>query len=127
MRASKQEYDEIAAIGEKFCEALYKADSKIVEPYFAEGAYEYGNWNGTEVVQPISGLLKSIDTDITPEIAANLQTRVDVVAIEETIAWVVILEENFGGVDFTNYLPMKKFNDGWKFLSHIYNQSSATL
>jgi len=53
---------------------------------------------------------------------------VDVIALEETVAVVRVLEENWGGnADFTDYLLMMKLNGEWKCVVQVYNQSSDTL
>jgi len=51
-----------------------------------------------------------------------------VIALEETVAVVRVLEENWGGnADFTDYLLMMKLNGEWKCVVQVYNQSSNTL
>ena len=54
--------------------------------------------------------------------------RVDVIALEETVAVVRVLEENWGGnADFTDYLLMMKLTGEWRCVVQVYNQNSNTL
>ena len=62
------------------------------------------------------------------EKAANFKARVDVIALEETLAVVRVLEENWGNrIDFTDYLLMLKMDGEWKCVAKAYNQNSDTI
>ncbi len=59
---------------------------------------------------------------------ANFQARIDVVDIEENVAVVRVLEENWGGrIDFTDYLLLLKMDGQWKCVAKAYNQNSDTI
>ena len=58
----------------------------------------------------------------------EFKARIDVVAIEETLAVVRVLEENWGGrIDFTDYLLLLKIDGEWKCVAKAYNQNSDTI
>lgn len=58
----------------------------------------------------------------------RFKARVDVIDVEETLAVVRVLEENWGGhIDFTDYLLLMKMNGEWKCVAKAYNQNSNTL
>ena len=59
---------------------------------------------------------------------AGFKARVDVVAVEETMAVVRVLEEGWGGrIDFTDYLLLLKIDGEWKCVAKAYNQNSDTV
>ena len=54
--------------------------------------------------------------------------RIDIVALEETVAVVRVLEEKWGGrIDFTDYLLLLKIDGEWKCVAKAYNQNSDTI
>ncbi|MDE6804713.1 MAG: nuclear transport factor 2 family protein, partial [Muribaculaceae bacterium] len=58
----------------------------------------------------------------------NFKARVDVLAVEETVAVVRVLEEGWGGrIDFTDFLLLLKLNGEWKCVAKAYNQNSDTI
>ncbi|MDE5919621.1 MAG: nuclear transport factor 2 family protein, partial [Duncaniella sp.] len=58
----------------------------------------------------------------------NFKARIDVLAVEETVAVVRVLEEGWGGrIDFTDYLLLLKLNGEWKCVAKAYNQNSDTI
>lgn len=53
---------------------------------------------------------------------------IDVLAVEETVAVVRVLEEGWGGrIDFTDFLLLLKLNGEWKCVAKAYNQNSDTI
>ncbi|MDE5982600.1 MAG: nuclear transport factor 2 family protein [Duncaniella sp.] len=58
----------------------------------------------------------------------NFKARVDVLAVEETVAVVRVLEEGWGGrIDFTDFLLLLKLDGEWKCVAKAYNQNSDTI
>ena len=58
----------------------------------------------------------------------NFKARIDVLAVEETVAVVRVLEECWGGrIDFTDFLLLLKLNGEWKCAAKAYNQNSDTV
>ncbi len=58
----------------------------------------------------------------------HFKARVDVIALEETLAVVRVLEEGWGNrIDFTDYLLLLKMNGEWKCVAKAYNQNSNTI
>lgn len=58
----------------------------------------------------------------------DFKARIDVLALEETVAAVLVLEEKWGErIDFTDYLLMLKIAGEWKCVAKAYNQNSDTI
>lgn len=58
----------------------------------------------------------------------KFKARIDVVAVEETLAVVRVLEESWGGrIDFTDYLLLLKIDGEWRCVAKAYNQNSNTI
>lgn len=50
------------------------------------------------------------------------------VAVEETLTVVRVLEEGWGGrIDFTDYLLLLKIDGEWRCVAKAYNQNSNTI
>ena len=59
---------------------------------------------------------------------AGFRARIDVLDVEETLAVVRVLEENWGGrIDFTDYLLLMKIDGTWRCVAKAYNQNSNTI
>lgn len=59
---------------------------------------------------------------------ADFKARIDVLAVEETVAVVRVLEEKRGGrIDFTDFLLLLKLDGEWKCVAKAYNQNSNTI
>lgn len=125
MRAAKQDYDAVEAVVQKFVDAIHASDSRIVAPYFVPTAHLYGNAGGNVEQEPIQTLLDNIDA--CGPLGAQTEFRADILALEETVAVVCLLEENMGPACFTNYFTLMKLDGAWKILIHAYNQNSDTL
>ncbi|MDE7468567.1 MAG: nuclear transport factor 2 family protein, partial [Muribaculaceae bacterium] len=58
----------------------------------------------------------------------NFKARIDVLAVEETVAVVRVLEEGWSGsIDFTDFLLLLKIGGEWKCVAKAYNQNSDTI
>lgn len=57
----------------------------------------------------------------------DFKARIDVLALEETVAAVCVLEEWGERIDFTDYLLMLKIAGEWKCVAKVYNQNSDTI
>lgn len=59
----------------------------------------------------------------------NFKARIVVIAVEETVAVVRVLEDNWGNrIDFTDFLLLLlKLNGEWKCVAKAYNQNSNTI
>jgi len=50
--------------------------------------------------------------------------RVDVLNIEKTVAVVRVIEDNWHGYKFTDFLIMNKINGEWKIVAKVYDTLS---
>lgn len=92
---------------------------------FIDEAVLFGYLDGQLEHGSIEQFYSNVDT-IGPD--KNFKARVDVIDVEETIAVVRVLEENWGGrIDFTDYLLLMKINGEWKCVAKAYNQNSNTI
>ena len=48
-------------------------------------------------------------------------SRMDVIALEKTIATVRVIEDNRHGYKFTDFLILNKINGEWKIVSKVYD------
>ena len=66
--------------------------------------------------------------DVELEHGSIRQFYHNVIALEETLAVVRVLEEGWGNrIDFTDYLLLLKINGEWKCVAKAYNQNSNTI
>ena len=125
MRASLKEYQAVEAAALKRLNGVAEGDSAIARDAFREEAMVYGCSGSQFSCGPIQNFFNDVDRVGSHP---KFEARVDVIALEETMAVVRVLEENWGGnADFTDYLLMMKLNGEWKCVVQVYNQSSNTL
>ena len=125
MRAPLEEYKAVEAAVMKRMAAVANGNSTEAKAAFSEEAVYFGYPNGQFDHEPIQSFFDNVD-----RVGSNpkFTFRVDVIALEETIAVARILEENWGGTsDFTDVLLMMKQGEEWKCVVQVYNQSSKTL
>ena len=83
---------------------------------FLDGALERGS---------IDQFYRNVDSVAAGD---KFKARIDVVAVEETLAVVRVLEEGWGGrIDFTDYLLLLKIDGEWRCVAKTYNQNSNTI
>ena len=82
----------------------------------------FGQTGERKNIGPCANLLRQIDTS---KVGSEFNYRVDVVAIEDTIALVQVLENNYNGNYYTVYLTEMKVDGQWKICSFVYNFNEA--
>ena len=125
MRDKIQEYDAVAKAAELFVKSVAEGNSLHAKHLFTDDAVLFGILNGELEHGSIQQFYKNVDTvGADPDFKA----RIDVVAVEETVAVVRVLEENWNGtIDFTDFLLLLKIGDQWKCVAKAYNQNSDTI
>ncbi len=120
MREDIKEFNAVEQAARKFCEAVKNGDSTIVKPYFYEKACFFGQLNEhTYQSGSIEEFYKTIDTFGACD--DNYISRIDVISLEKTIATVRVIEDNWHGYKFTDFLIMNKINGTWKIVSKVYD------
>lgn len=125
MRASIEEYMAVEQAAMKFVRSVAEGNSRYARELFVDGAVLYGYLDGKLEHGSIGQFYDNVDTVGADE---GFRARVDVVDVEETLAVVRVLEENWGGrIEFTDYLLMVKMDGEWRCVAKAYNQSSDTI
>lgn len=125
MRDSIEEYEAVQNAAMKFVESVTKGDSRYAHELFTDDAVLFGFLNGKPEHGSIEQFYRNVDS---VDGGDTFKARVDVMAVEETLAVVRVLEEGWGGeIDFTDYLLLLKINGEWKCVAKAYNQNSNTI
>ena len=125
MRDAIAEYQAVAEAAQKFVKSVAEGNSKYARELFIDEAVLFGYLDGELEHGSIEQFYRNVDTVGGDE---RFKARVDVLALEETVAVVRVLEEDWGGrIDFTDYLLLMKMNGGWKCVAKAYNQNSDTI
>ena len=124
MRSNLKEYEAVERVARKFAEGVGTGKSDVLKPYFYEKAVMFGYLDGKLEQGTIQNLYENIDNAGADPAYVS---RVDIISIEETVAIVQVIEDNWGGHDFTDYLLMLKMGDEWKVVAKVYNQNSDTI
>lgn len=125
MRANIEEYKAVENAALKFVKSVSEGNSKYAKDLFVGEAVLFGYLNGEMEHGSIEQFYKNVDT-IGPD--KNFKARIDIIDVEETLAVVRVLEENWNGViDFTDYLLLMKIDGTWKCVAKAYNQNSNTI
>lgn len=125
MRASIAEYKAVEAAAMKFVKSVAEGNSRYAKELFVDEAVLFGFLDGKLEHGSIEQFYHNVDTVGAGE---NFDARIDIVALEETVAVVRVLEEKWGGrIDFTDYLLLLKIDGEWKCVAKTYNQNSDTI
>ncbi len=123
MRDDIKEFNTVEEVAKKFIEAVKNGNSKIVKPYFYEKAVFFGQLN--EKVYQSGAIQEFYDTiDEMGACGDDYTARVDVIAVEKTIAVVRVIEDNWHGYKFTDILNLNKINGEWKIVAKVYDTLS---
>ena len=124
MRREIKEYAAIEEAAMKFIKSVAEGNSEYARTLFTEDAVLFGILDGILEHGSIDQFYHNVDTVDAGE---NFKARIDVLAVEETVAVVRVLEEGWGGrIDFTDFLLLLKLNGEWKCVAKAYNQNSNT-
>ncbi|MDE5962910.1 MAG: nuclear transport factor 2 family protein [Alistipes sp.] len=125
MRDSIKEYEAVQEAAMKFVKSVAEGDSRYAKELFTEDAVLFGFLDGALEHGSIEQFYRNVDSVAAGD---KFKARIDVVAVEETLAVVRVLEEGWGGrIDFTDYLLLLKIDGEWKCVTKAYNQNSDTI
>ncbi len=125
MRNEIKEYEAVAKAAENFVKSVAEGDSSYAKQLFTDDAVLFGMLDGVLEHGSIEQFYRNVDT---VGAGADFKARIDVLAVEETVAVVRVLEEKWGGrIDFTDYLLLLKLGGEWKCVAKAYNQNSNTI
>ena len=94
MRDKIKEYEAVARAAEKFVKSVAEGNSEYAKTLFTDDAVLFGILNGTVERGSIEQFYHNVDT---VGAGAEFKARIDVLAVEETVAVVRVLEEGWGG------------------------------
>ena len=125
MRSEIKEYAAVQEAAEKFVKSVAEGNSEYAKTLFTDDAVLFGILDGVLEHGSIEQFYQNVDTVGAGD---NFKARIDVLAVEETVAVVRVLEEGWGGrIDFTDFLLLLKLNGEWKCVAKAYNQNSNTI
>lgn len=125
MRAKIEEYKAVEDAAMKFVKSVAEGKSSYAKELFIDEAVLFGYLDGKLEHGSIKQFYDNVDTVGGDK---GFKARVDVIDVEESLAVVRVLEENWGGrIDFTDYLLMMKMDGQWRCVAKAYNQNSNTI
>ena len=125
MRSEIKEYAAVQEAAEKFVKSVAEGNSEYAKTLFTDDAVLFGMRDGVLEHGSIEQFYHNVDTVGAGE---DFKARIDVLAVEESVAVVRVLEEKWGGrIDFTDFLLLLKLNGEWKCVAKAYNQNSNTI
>ena len=125
MRDQIKEYAAVEAAARKFVRSVAEGNSSYAKELFTEDAVLFGILDGVMERGSIERFYNNVDTIGAGD---GFNARIDVIAVEETVAVVRVLEEGWGGrIDFTDFLLLLKLEGEWKCVAKAYNQNSDTI
>ncbi len=125
MRSEIKEYEAVQAAAEKFVRSVAEGNSAYAKTLFTDDAVLFGLLDGVLEHGSIEQFYHNVDTVAAGD---HFKARIDVLAVEESVAVVRVLEEGWGGrIDFTDFLLLLKLNGEWKCVAKAYNQNSNTI
>ena len=125
MKSKISEYEAVENAAQKFVKSVAEGNSKYAKELFVDEAVLFGFLDGDLEHGSIEQFYNNVDST---EAGEEFKARIDVLLLEETLAVVRVLEENWGGrIDFSDVLLMLKINGEWKAVAKAYNQNSQTI
>lgn len=125
MRTEIKEYRAVEEAAMKFVRSVAEGNSSHASELFIDEAVLFGYLDGRLEHGGIEQFYRNVDSVGAD---AGFRARIDVLDVEETLAVVRVLEENWGGrIDFTDYLLMMKIDGTWRCVAKAYNQNSNTI
>ena len=125
MRDEIKEYEAVQQAAMKFVKSVAEGNSAHAKTLFTDDAVLFGMLDGVLEHGSIQQFYHNVDT---VGAGSDFKARVDVLAVEETVGVVRVLEEKWGGrIDFTDFLLLLKLNGEWKCVAKAYNQNSNTI
>lgn len=125
MRSKLAEYKAVEEAAQKFVKSVAEGNSQYAKTLFTDEAVLFGFLDGKLEHGSIEQFYHNVDTVGAGD---HFKARIDILSIEETVAVVRVLEENWGGrIDFTDYLLLLKMGEEWKCVAKAYNQNSDTI
>ncbi len=125
MRSKLAEYKAVEEAAQKFVKSVAEGNSQYAKTLFTDEAVLFGFLDGKLEHGSIEQFYHNVDTVGAGD---HFKARIDILSIEETVAVVRVLEENWGGrIDFTDYLLLLKIGEEWKCVAKAYNQNSDTI
>jgi len=123
MREDFSEYTVVENIARKFIEAVKTGNSEIVKPYFHENAVIFGQLDKDTIQE---GTIKQFyeGIDKMGPVGDDYVGRVDILTIQKTVAVVRVIEDNWHGYKFTDFLVMNKLNGKWQITAKSYDTLS---
>lgn len=108
MRSEIKEYAAVQEAAEKFVKSVAEGNSEYAKTLFTDDAVLFGMLDGVLEHGSIEQFYHNVDTVVAGE---DFKARIDVLAVEESVAVVRVLEEKWGGrIDFTDFLLLLKLN-----------------
>ena len=125
MRAKIEEYQAMEKAAMNFVKSVAEGNSKYAKNLFIDDAVLFVYLDGKLEHGSIQQFYNNVDIVGGDK---NFKARINVIALEETLAVVRVLEENWGNrIDFTDYLLLLKMDGEWKCVAKAYNQNSNTI
>lgn len=125
MRSKLAEYKAVEEAATKFVKSVAEGNSQYAKTLFTDEAVLFGFLDGKLEHGSIEQFYHNVDTVGAGD---HFKARIDILAVEETVAVVRVLEEKWGGrIDFTDYLLLLKIGEEWKCVAKAYNQNSDTI
>ena len=120
MRADISEYQKVEEVARKFIEGVRTGKSEILKGIFHEKACMFGRLS-KDVTQEgtINNLYEGVDK-VGP-CKDDYVARVDILSLEKSVAIVKVIEDNWHGYKFTDYLTLWKKDNEWKIVAKAYD------
>ena len=125
MRSEIKEDAAVQEAADIFVKSVAEGNSEYAKTLFTDDAVLFGMLDGVLEHGSIEQFYHNVDTVGAGD---DFKARIDVLAVEESVAVVRVLEEKWGGrIDFTDFLLLLKLDGEWKCVAKAYNQNSNTI
>ncbi|WP_226002255.1 nuclear transport factor 2 family protein [Paenibacillus sp. BJ-4] len=119
-RTTLEDYEEIVNVLNGYIEGNISGKSELMKSSFHKDAIMYGyTKDGNLSEGSIQNLYEVVDQSGP---AQNLQFRIDILDVADTIAMARVILENAHGATYTDYHQLLKVDGEWKVIAKLFHQ-----
>lgn len=104
-----------------YAEGAYKADIELLGKVFSSDALLKGYIKGEFYVLTMPDFLKMTEEEESME-SRNLDFKYEIAELmqDEDMAFVKLVETNYDGIDYIDYMSLVKINDNWEIAYKLF-------
>ena len=123
MRNEFSEYQKVEEVANKFVEGVKYGKPELLKSIFHPDSIVFGHLGDELQKGSAQGLFDVVEK--VGKCGADYVARIDILALEDDVAVVRVIEDNWDVYKFTDFLTLLKIDGEWKIVAKAYNECSG--